>query len=354
MKKLLIDPFDIEQSLIRESAEVLAGGGIVALPTETVYGLAGRIDKDEVVQKLYDIKGRPREKPFTIAVGNVDKAIYNIFITLPPFGYRLIENFWPGPLTIVYDAKDGSKVGIRVPGHAVAREVLNNLNVPVFLPSANLSGEEESLSALEVEAAFDDKIDMIVDGGKCTYGQPSTVIDLSYAPFKILREGVVSDTEIIQAFIRKRVIFICAGNTCRSPVAQYLLAKYMKEFKPHKAERYEIISRGLIPLPDNAISDYMGRILEEQESILTADFVSRKIDRRTILSADLIFTMDDSQLRHILELEPTALGRVFSLKKFLPPELEKDIPDPVGKDFRTHEEVYKLIKKAVNELIHWL
>ena len=354
MKKLSIDPFDIQLPLVKESADVLAKGGIVALPTETVYGLAGRIDKDDVVQKLYDIKGRSKEKPFTVAVGSIDKAIFNIFITLPPFGHRLIENFWPGPLTIVYEAKDGSKTGVRVPGHAVTREILNSLNVPVFLPSANLSGQQESLSANEVEAVFDDKIDMIVDGGKSTYGQPSTVVDLSFAPFKILREGVVSETEIIQAFIRKRIVFVCAGNTCRSPVAQYLLAKYMRDLKPHKAERYEIISRGLVPLPENAISEKMAALLEREENILSADFVSKTIDRHAILSADLIFTMDDDQLRHVLEIEPTALGRVFALKKFLPPELERDIPDPVGKDLRTHEEVYKLIKKAVNELIHWL
>ena len=76
MKKLSIDPFDIQFSLVNESVDVLTNGGIVALPTETVYGLAGRIDKDEVVQKLYDIKGRSREKPFTVAVGSADKALY--------------------------------------------------------------------------------------------------------------------------------------------------------------------------------------------------------------------------------------------------------------------------------------
>ena len=81
MKKLSIDPFDIKHSLVKESANVLADGGIVALPTETVYGLAGRIDRDEVVQKLYDIKHRPKEKPFTVAVDSADRALFNIFIS---------------------------------------------------------------------------------------------------------------------------------------------------------------------------------------------------------------------------------------------------------------------------------
>jgi protein-tyrosine-phosphatase len=128
----------------------------------------------------------------------------------------------------------------------------------------------------------------------------------------------------------------------------------MNELKPHKAERYEVMSRGILPLQGGGISPEMAQILEERENTLSADFVSRKIDRLTILSADLIFTMDEVQRRHVLGIEPSAEGRVFALKKFLPPELEQDIPDPMGQGLEAYEEAYSLIKKAVNELIHWL
>jgi tRNA threonylcarbamoyl adenosine modification protein (Sua5/YciO/YrdC/YwlC family) len=354
MKKISINPSDIDYSLIREAVIIIREGGIVAFPTETVYGLACRADKEDTVERLYKLKQRDKEKPFTYVVDTSKKAVESYLSILPPFGYRIIEKLLPGPLTIIYYSLEDKKIGVRVPSHVVASAILAELKMAVYLPSANISGDKEATSAVEVENIFDGKIDLIVDGGNCLYKKPSTVIDLTYHPFKILREGVVPEDEIIKIFIKKRITFVCTGNSCRSPMAQFLLDKYLKKTKPYLSDRYEIISRGTFPLERQPPSSYVVDILKSKEGLDIKNFLSKRLDRQIILSSDLIFTMEDVQKDYILKMEPTAEGRVFPLKKFLPPELEKDIPDPISQGYEVYEEVYDLIRKAVIELTEWL
>ena len=353
-EKIVIDPVNIDYSLIKKVAGIIREGGIVALPTDTVYGLAGCIDKKSVIDRLYEIKVRAKNKPFSLAVHNVNKIIDNYFDFLPPFGYRLMEKFWPGALTIVYYSHGDDKIGIRVPSNAITNEVLAELNMPVYLPSANISGDKDAVSASEVESVFDGKIDLIVDGGDCIYSKPSTVLDLTLNPFKILREGIVSEQCIASVFVRKRIVFVCTGNSCRSPMAQLLLEKYLSQEVRYYQNRYEVISRGISAFSGCKASSSVVDILREKEGIDAADFHAQRLDRHTILSSDLIFTMEDIQQDYILEFEPSSEGRVFNLKKFLPPELEKDIPDPVGKGPQEYAKSYSLIKEAIMELKDWI
>ncbi|MBP7088529.1 MAG: threonylcarbamoyl-AMP synthase [Candidatus Omnitrophica bacterium] len=353
MKRILVDTSNIDQELIKIAAQTILQGGIVAIPTETVYGLAG-LARQEIADKLYTMKQRAKDKPFSIALGDVNKAISNYFEVMPPFSYRLVEKFWPGPLTIVYYNRQGESIGIRVPAHAVANEILKEVNKAVYLPSANLSGQKEALMASEVEAVFDGNIDLIVDGGKCSYSKTSTVLDLTAKPFKVLREGVVSEEEIAKIFIRKRIIFVCTGNSCRSPLAQYLLEKYLREDRPYFDERYEIISAGTSAYSGAKISSAVEDILSNKEGIDSSVFRSRLLDRYHLLSSDLIFTMEERQRQYILNFEPSTEGRVFNLKEFLPERLKKDIPDPIGRDINYYNEVYSLIKEAIFELRDWV
>ncbi|UCC95477.1 MAG: threonylcarbamoyl-AMP synthase [Candidatus Omnitrophota bacterium] len=354
IKKISIDPDNVDYSLVRKAANAIRDGSIVALPTETVYGLAAFAENQKAVERLYEIKQRPRAKPFAYVVDDSSTAIERYFAPLTPFGHRLMEKFWPGPITIIYHSQKDEKIGVRVPSHAVTQEVLKMVRAGVYLPSANITGKPEATSAQDVETAFDGKIDLIVDGGESFYGQPSTVIDLTYHPFNVLREGVISENEIIEVFIRKRVLFVCTGNTCRSPMAEALLKKYLTEAKPYLIDRYDISSCGISPFEGTPPAANVVSILEQQEGLDVRGLSSRKIDRQAIMSSDLIFTMEDAQNDYILRFEPTVEGRIFTLKKFLPPELEKDIPDPIGKNYDVYREVYQLIRKAVLELKEWL
>ncbi len=354
MKKIFIDPSNVNQSLVKEAADKLSQGGIVALPTETVYGLAVQADNQDSLDKLSQLKKRPKDKPFSLALASIDEVFRNYFCVFAPFVYRIIEKFWPGPLTLIYYTKDDKKVGVRVPSHAVISQILQNLGTAVYLPSANLSGEREAVTAKEVEDVFDDKVDLIVDSGPCAFSKSSTVLDLTAKPFKVLREGVIPTVDIAKIFVRKRVVFVCTGNSCRSPMAQYLLEKYLGESKLYFYDRYEIISRGTSAFEGSKISAEVADILKDKEGIKIGDFSAKTLDRKTVLSSDLIFTMEDRQVDYILRSVPTAIGRVFNLKKFLPSDQEQDIPDPIGQSKAVYEKAYSIIKEAVVELKDWI
>lgn len=354
MEKIFIDPQKIDFSLVGKASEAITRGMIVAIPTETVYGLAVCAGSKSAVQKLFDIKKRPADKPFAVVLDSGEKARDYYFAVMPPFGYRLMEKFWPGPLTIVYYSNKDERLGIRVPAHIVANRILKGVNAPVYLPSANLSGNPEAISAEEVESGLGGVVDLIVDSGPSLYRQSSTVVDLTCNPFKILRGGVVLEREIIDVFIKKRIIFICTGNTCRSPLAQFILEKQIDESKPYLRDRYEIISAGVYAYEGSAASSSIVGLLKERESMDVRGFRATKLSRHLILSSDLIFTMEDAHTDYVLNLEPTAEGRVFPLRKFLSDGKAIGVPDPIGKSRQHYEEVFDIIKEAILELKEWL
>lgn len=351
MKKIVLSQDKIEPEKLEEIKKIFFKGGIVALPTETVYGLGVLASCKEAVERLYEVKRRDRNKPFSLCVANKKEAL-DLFSLLPPYGFRLAERFWPGPLTIVfYEKKGEKKIGVRVPAHKTLVEILKELKEPICLPSANISGEKEAVTSWQVEEIFSEDIDLLVEAEPPQYNKASTVVDLTFHPFKILREGVIPQKEIIETFIRKRILFVCTGNTCRSPLAQFLLKKYLSQIVPFFEKRYEILSCGIIASEGASLSEEIKKILKEYEN-LEAEHFARKIDKEILLSSDLIFVMEKKHKEFITNLEPLLESRVFLLGKFLPQEQE--IPDPIGKPFEFHLEVYNLIKEAILELREWL
>lgn len=185
---------DLKQAASR-AGKFLREGKLVAFPTETVYGLGVSLNHPEAVERLYRVKGRPPEKELTLAIAD-PSMLQKYGISLSPLAKRLVERFWPGPLTLILKNGKGEKIGVRMPGHPVAKEVIQEARVPIGLPSANPSGKNPPRSAEEVIAYFDGAIDLIVDGGKTALGVSSTVVDLSEGKAAILREGAISRKEI--------------------------------------------------------------------------------------------------------------------------------------------------------------
>jgi len=196
---------------LMQAAELLRAGGLVAFPTETVYGLGARADLDRAVARIFEIKGRPARNPTIVHVADIDAA-RTCATAWPSAAETLAMRFWPGPLTIVLPAAahlsrialaGGDTVGLRVPGHRLALELLQSADVPVAAPSANRSGHISPTRADHVMedlgGLLDPVRDAILDGGQCAGGIESTVVSLCGERPLLLRPGLVSRGELEEA-----------------------------------------------------------------------------------------------------------------------------------------------------------
>lgn len=204
-----------------EAAETIKKGGLIAVPTETVYGLAGNGLNEQAVRQIYEVKGRPAVKPLSLMVHGAEE-IDQYCVRVPEGARLLAERFWPGPLTIVLKAKDhipsivlagGDTVGLRCPDHPLTLRLLEKAGIPFAAPSANPSGADSPKTAEQVRQYFDGRIDGIVDGGECGIGKESTIISMVQTPYKILRQGALSEKEIASALAEGLTILGITGGT---------------------------------------------------------------------------------------------------------------------------------------------
>lgn len=184
---------------ISKAIEILMNDGIIAIPTETVYGLACNALSEKAVSKIYKLKGREFKNPLSIQFDSFEKI--NFYVkSIPEAYYKIAEKFCPGPVTFIFDKNQlipdfvnagKQTIGIRIPSHYLALEILKNISFPLAVTSANISGKADATTAGEVRNYFKNKIPYIVDGGKCFYSKPSTVIQFSENKIIILRKGVI-------------------------------------------------------------------------------------------------------------------------------------------------------------------
>ena len=191
------------------AAEIIRSGGLVAVPTETVYGLAGNGLDAAAVERIYEVKGRPAVKPLSLMVPDAE-SMEKYCLDVPPQAKTLAARFWPGPLTIVLRAgkeippvvlAGGDTVGLRCPDHPATQELLRLTGLPFAAPSANPSGEESPKDARQVLRYFDGTIEGVIDGGPCGIGRESTLISLADTPYRILRRGALGADEIADALV---------------------------------------------------------------------------------------------------------------------------------------------------------
>lgn len=182
------------------AAHLLQAGKLVALPTETVYGLAADATQKGAVRAVYDAKGRPEQKPLNVLVDGMG-MVETVCRDIPGDAYRLAEAFWPGPLTMILRGNGtlppivpagGDTQGVRCPDHPDTLAVIRALGRPLACPSANLSGRPSPKSAGDVLAQLGGRIDAVLDGGPCSVGVESTILDLTAAPYRVLRQGGLS------------------------------------------------------------------------------------------------------------------------------------------------------------------
>ncbi len=186
------------------AGKILKNGGIVAIPTETVYGLAANAFDPAAIKKIFEAKGRPQDNPLIVHIWEIGQ-LETLCRDIPPEAYKLASAFWPGPLTIVLKKKDCvpdevtaglPNVAVRFPSHPVAHEIIKAAGVPLAAPSANKSGSPSPTCAAHVLSDLDGKIDAVVDGGECGVGVESTVVSLIGERPRLLRPGGITHEQL--------------------------------------------------------------------------------------------------------------------------------------------------------------
>lgn len=198
-----VDPDIVPIEIVEEAVDCLLDGGVVAIPTETVYGLAVDATNDEAVQRLYELKGRDPGRAIAVFIDS-QRLLASLVKNMTTEIRRMLEAFWPGPLTVVFERRGEDfahlasepTLGVRLPDHSVPLTLMQELCRPLACTSANPSGEPPATSGIQVEKYFGRSVDMILDAGPLPPAVPSTVIDVTQIPFRILREGTISREQI--------------------------------------------------------------------------------------------------------------------------------------------------------------
>lgn len=353
----------------QRAAKVLQAGGLVVFPTETVYGVAASVASAGGVQRLRHVKGRPDDQPFSVHIPDPSHVERYVDIAAQPALRRLVQKTLPGPITFIVSVSGEvmteklkqlgfaanqpellyyqNTIGLRCPDEPVGQALLGCIDTPIVATSANLTGEPPATDAATAAEAFGDNVDLVLDGGACRHSRASTIVRIDGHDVRLLRAGVF-DQRYLDKLMKRTLLFVCTGNTCRSPMAAALaratLADRLGVSADDLADKHvEVISAGVFAGPGATMTPEAQEALEElgvdpgahRSQPLTVDLAQQ---------ADAIFGMTRNHVEAVRSLQADVGDKV----QLLDPD-GADIHDPVGGDVNTYVQCAQQIRQFTQQ-----
>lgn len=355
---------DIYTKGIEEAIEVLDGGGLVVLPTETVYGVAARADRSAGVKRLCEAKQRAVGVPFTLHIGcrgDVERYV----VGLGRLARRFVRKGLPGPLTLLLSSEGpppeaetsrrlddralgtlyhAGTIGLRCPDDPIAESLLRRVSGPVVIASANRAGFPPPSTVEQAIDELDGHIDLALDGGPTRYSKPSTIVRILDERYEVVRTGVY-DERMVRGLASVTLLFVCTGNTCRSPMAGGIARRLVAERLGCAADALDehnvrILSAGTAAVTGAPASPHALEVLAER-GIPLGSHTSSPLTAELIHQADHIFAMTAAHARSVVSEVPSAEDRTQRLSP------DGDIEDPFGGDSGVYASCADTIEKAL-------
>jgi protein-tyrosine phosphatase len=297
------------------------------------------------VRKLWELKGqRPPAVP-VVHIADRD-SLSRYTAKIPPRATRLMNRFWKGPLTIIFNARSGGEIGIRFPNHEVALELIRRAGVPLVADAASLASEPACVRGDDAVRLFKDRVHWIIDRGETRYRTPSTVVKVTGPQIEIVREGAIK-RGLIDEVNYQLILFVCTGNTCRSPIAEGMARELIARkhgVKPDELERLKGIrvgSAGTGATGGQEMSPTSRQVLEEM-GFHPGRHASTPLSFALVEEADLIYVMTHAHREQILDWVPEAGSKV----KLLDPS-GRDVDDPIWGDAEVYRDCAMHIRKCI-------
>jgi tRNA threonylcarbamoyl adenosine modification protein (Sua5/YciO/YrdC/YwlC family) len=336
---------------IAKATSAIRRDALVVLPTETVYGVAADPARSSSVAKVLSLKGRPSEQRFTHHLAETADAA-KFAAPLPRPAQRLAARYWPGPLTLVVPSLEGRDVGLRVPAHDFTRKVIAGCGPSLYLTSVNRSGEPPLLTPDAIASGFGDRVDLLCDYGPPPIKLSSTVVRVGADRIDVLREGILTRDEVL-ATAAATVLFVCTGNTCRSPMAEdtarrLLAARLGVEPQDLAARGIRVMSAGISAGFGEPASDGALDAIREVGGDLGAH-VSQPLSPDMVQHAERVYCMTSAHAARVRALAPGGADKITLLRTD-----GLDIGDPFGGSlarYRTaRDEIAQSIQARLAEL----
>ncbi len=345
-----------------EGAAALQAGKLVGFATETVYGIAALATNKDTMDRLRELKSRPAA-PFSVHISDSEQVAEYV-ADIPLRAKWLMDRIWPGPVTLLLETCGefptkalnelhdeltlDNVIGLRCPDEPVARAMLAQVKGPVVAPSANLAGEPAPHTGDEVLHALNGKIDLLIDSGQAKFSKNSSIVRFRGNEWELVRKGVW-DERMLTKCMKRKIAFVCTGNTCRSPLAAGLAKKLIAERMGCQASELhengvDVISAGLFAGPGSKATPEAIHAATAKSADISRHR-SKKLTSELIKSCDLIFCMTKFHLEETKQLAGSSSPLICMLDE------QQDIPDPIGGNINVYDETAEHIERALTERI---